>query len=179
LMNENPSTSVERNVKVVADSSILIHLSRIGRFYLLRSVCDRIVIASSVFREVVERGWGLAGSLETERAVREGWISVIDAVDKSRARETAVDQGIHPANAETVQVAREVKASTLLADEEEVRELAERFEIEVVGCLGLLVEAVRRKLISVREGREDAERLVQEGYRVSDEVLREFYASLG
>jgi len=59
--------------------------------------------------EVVERGWGLAGSLETERATREGWIKVLDVVDKWKAREMATMHGVHLANAETVQLARELR----------------------------------------------------------------------
>jgi len=120
----------------------------------------------------------LAGSLETERAMREGWIKVLNVVDKWKAREMATMHGVHLANAETVQLAREVKATTLLANEEEVRGLADQFGIEVRGCLGLLLEAVKRKLITIKEAMGDAERLMEEGYRVSEEVLKEFYALL-
>jgi len=87
--------------------------------------------------------------------------------------------GIHLANVETVQLAREVKASILLANEEEVRDLATEFGLEVRGCLGLLAEATRRELISVEEAKQDAKRLIDEGYRVSEEVLKEFYTMLG
>lgn len=159
---------------VVADASILIHLSRIGRFHLLRDVYGELHITPSVFAEVVEKGWGLAGSMETERAVRGGWIKVLDVVDKWKARDNSAMYGIHLANAETVQLAREARASILLADEEEIRELAVKSGLEVRGCLGLLVEAVRRRLISVNEAKRDAERLTEEGYRVSEEVLKEF-----
>jgi len=163
---------------VVADASVLIHLSRIGRFHLLMNVYSPISVTSSVFAEVVEKGWGLAGSIETERAVHEGWIKVLDVVDKWKAREMAVTRRIHLANAETVQLAREVKANILLADEEEVRELAAEFGLEVRGCLGLLAEAARRELISVKEAKQDAKRLIEEGYRISEEVLKEFYTML-
>lgn len=163
---------------VVSDASILIHLSRIGCFHLLKGLYDQIAIASSVFSEVVERGWGLAGSLETDRAVRDGWMKVLDVVDRWKAREMAVARRIHLANAETVQLARESKADVLLADEEEVRELAAEFGIEVRGCLGLLAEAARGRLITVAEAKRDAQRLVEEGYRVSEEVLREFHKLL-
>lgn len=163
---------------VVSDASILIHLSRIGRFHLLKGLYDQIAIASSVFSEVVERGWGLAGSLETDRAVREGWMKVLDVVDRWKAREIAVAHRIHLANAETVQLARESKADVLIADEEEVRELAAEFGLEVRGCLGLLAEAAKGRLITVAEAKKDARRLVEEGYRVSEEVLREFHKLL-
>ena len=164
---------------VVADASVLIHLSRIGRFHLLKNIYNQVSVASSVFAEVVEKGWGLAGSIETERAVHEGWIKVHDVIDKWRAREMAVAHKIHLANAETIQLTREVKASILLADEEEVRELATEFGLEVIGCLGLLAEAAKRELISVKEAKQDAKRLIEEGYRISEVVLKEFYTVLG
>ena len=145
---------------------------------MLKNVYNQISVTSSVFTEVAEKGWGLAGSIETERAVREGWIKVLDVVDKWKAREMAVTRGIHLANAETVPLAREAKASILLANEEEVRELAGQFGIKVRGCLGLLIDAVKRNLITVNGAREDAERLVEEGYRVSEEVLKEFLTLL-
>ncbi len=163
---------------VVADASILIHLSRIGRLHLLKGIYGKIVIASSVFTEVVERGWGLAGSLETEKAVRAGWIKVSDVVDRLRAREMAATRGIHSTNAETVQLARESRAVTLLADEEEIRDLAAQFGMKVTGCLGLLVQAASRGLITTKEAETDAARLVKGGHRTSEAVLKEFRALL-
>jgi predicted nucleic acid-binding protein len=94
---------------------------------------------------------------------------------KWKAREMAVTRRIQLANAETIQLAREANANVLLADENEVRELAAEFGLEVRGCLGLLVEAVRRQLISINEAEQDAERLMEEGYRISEEVLKKFH----
>ncbi len=59
-----------------------------------------------------------------------------------------------------------------------VREVAVEFGLEVRGCLGLLVEAVRRKLVSAKEAKQDAKKLIDEGYRISEEVLKEFYILL-
>jgi len=53
--------------------------------------------------------------------------------------------------------------------------LAAESGLEVRGCLGLLVEAVRQRLISIDEAKQDAERLMEEGYRVSEEVLKKFH----
>ena len=61
-------------MKAVADSSLLIHLSAIGRFYLLRELFEEIVIPEGVYGEVVVEGWGLSGSLETSEAVRGGFL---------------------------------------------------------------------------------------------------------
>jgi predicted nucleic acid-binding protein len=73
---------------------------------------------------------------------------------------------------------REVKASILLADEEEIRELAVEFGFQVRECLRLLIEPVRLKLISTEAAKRDAERLMEEDYRVSEKVLKEFHSIL-
>ena len=163
---------------VVADASVLIHLSRIGCFHLLKSLYGDVVICPSVYVEVVERGWGLPGSVEIERAVHEGWMKVVDIVDKRKAGETAREHNIQVANAETVQLAQEAKPDFVLANEEEVRSLAQGFGLRIRGCLGVLVEAARRKLISVLEARDKGEELRASGYRMSNEILKSFYVAL-
>lgn len=166
---------MNRTSTIIADSSILIHLSKIGQFHLLKKIYGEITIARSVYTEVVEKGWGLAGSLEAEDAIQDGWIKTLDITGKWKAREMATAHGIHLANAETVQLAHESEAVLILADEGEVRELAQKSGMRVRGCLGVLVEAAKREIIGVDEAREDAEKLMEEGYRVSEEVLREFH----
>ena len=163
---------------VIADASVLIHLSRIGRFRLLRHLFSTIYIPRGVYREVVEVGWSLPGSVETEEAVREGWIKVEDVRDRLEVRELIVRHGLHAANAEVLQLAVELGARELLADEAKIRDLAEGRGIKVRGCMGVLIEAARRGLLSVREAREALNELVRKGYRVSREVLRKAHEIL-
>jgi len=157
---------------VVADASVLIHLSRIGRFRLLRRLFSTIHIPEGVYREVVEIGWSLPGSVETEEAMRGGWIKVEDVEDRLKVRELTVRHGLHAANAEVLQLAVERGARELLADDAKIRELAEEWGIKVQGCMGVLIEAARRGLLSVHEAREALDELVRRGYRASREVLR-------
>ncbi len=64
---------------VVSDSSPLIHLSRIGRLYLLREFFKEILIPQAVYHEVVVDGEGRPGS----RKVKESpWIRVMEIRDK-------------------------------------------------------------------------------------------------
>jgi len=44
------------NSHIVADSSTLIHLSKIGRFHPLRDLYKKISIPRGVYTEVVEKG---------------------------------------------------------------------------------------------------------------------------
>jgi len=163
---------------IISDASVLIHLSRIGLFSLLKSLYSELTISPSVFHEVVEKGWGLPGSKETNRAVLEGWVKVVSVVDKAESVKIAERHGIQMANAETVQLAKELKSSLVLADEEEVRRLVEEYGLEVHGCLGVLVEAAKARLITVSEATKAAEQLRGSGYRISSKTLKSFREAL-
>ena len=163
---------------IIADASVLIHLSRIGLFDLLRSLYHELTISPSVFHEVVEKGWGLPGSRETNRAVLEGWVKVTSVANRPEAVKIAEHHGIQMANAETVRLAKELKSSLVLADEQEVRGLVEDYGFEVRGCLGVLIEAARARLITASEAMKAAEELRSSGYRISNKTLKSFREAL-
>lgn len=167
------------DMMVVSDASVLIHLAKVGYFYLLRGLYGELVMATGVYLEVVERGWGFPGSLETEKAVREGWMKVMRVNDKTGVTDLMRRCGISLGNAETVQLAVESRAELVLADEAEVRMLIEEHSVEVRGCIGVLIEAARRGVISTNEAEKGIENLVETGYRVSDNVLNQARRLLG
>jgi len=165
-------------MKVVSDASVLIHMARIERFSLLRSLYGELTISTGVYLEVVEEGWGFPGSFETENAVRKGWLEVKGVTDKVKIAEFMRRYNISLGNAETVQLAVESRAELALADEAEVRYLLEEHSIITRGCIGVLIEAAKKGLISTEETKEDIRRLVDTGYRVSDKVLSQAYRLL-
>ena len=109
-------------MRVIADASILIHLSAIGRFYLLKELFQEITIPEGVYTEVVIEGWGLSGSLETPEAIKNKFITINQAMDKEKVKEISHQYKISINNAEVIQLAKEMNAHIVLADEEEVRE---------------------------------------------------------
>jgi hypothetical protein len=159
-------------MKVIADASILIHLSAIGRFYLLKEFFEEITIPEGVYREVVVEGWGLSGSLETSEAVKDNVLKVKQVIDKEKVREISEEYRISTSNAEVIQLAKEMNAKVVLANEEEVRGLAESTGFKVRGCLGLLMEAVKDRIISPSQAIQDIDNLVKSGYRISDDIIR-------
>jgi predicted nucleic acid-binding protein len=67
---------------VICDSSVLIHLSGIGRLGLLRELYGKLIVPSAVWREVVEEGMGRPGVIEVQEARGEGWIEVRPATQE-------------------------------------------------------------------------------------------------
>ncbi len=160
-------------MKVIADASILIHLSAIGRFHLLKELFKAVVIPEGVYTEVVIDGWGLSGSLETSQAIRAGSIKVNQVMDKEKIKEKSQEYKVSTSNAEVIQLGKEINAEVVLADEEEVREAAEATGFRVRGCLGILMEAVKNKAVSPQQAIADIDSLVKSGYRVSDDIVNE------
>lgn len=65
---------LQKHKVVVSNSSPLIHLSRIGRLYLLKELFGEVIILHAVYHEVVVEGRGRPGSQEVKEA---SWIKVM------------------------------------------------------------------------------------------------------
>lgn len=157
--------------KVIADASILIHFSAIGRFQLLKELFKEITIPEGVYTEVVIEGRGLVGSLETSEAIKTEFLKVNQVTDKEKVKEISEKYKISTSNAEVIQLAQEMNMELVLANEEEVRNGAESAGFKVRGCLGLLMAAVKNKFISSQQAVQDIDKLIESGYRISDNIV--------
>ena len=71
----------------------------------------------------MKKSWwkdGVFPDLETAEAIRSSFIAVKRVIDKEEVRNISYEYGI--SNAEVIQLAKEMNAEVVLADEEEVRE---------------------------------------------------------
>lgn len=127
---------------VVADSTPLIALARIGRLELLKSLYGELIIPDAVHYEVVHSGNDRAGVAQVQKAV---WIKrrVVEnevAVQLLRER---LDRG----ESEAIILALELEADLLLMDEMKGRRVAEAQGIAVTGTVGAIISAKRQNLI--------------------------------
>jgi len=74
-------------------------------------------------------------------------------------------------NAEVIQLSKELNAEIVLANEEEVRVAAQEAGFQVKGCLGILVDSVKNKIISPRQAIQDIDNLLASGYRISEDII--------
>ena len=126
---------------IVADSSPLIYLSRLGFFSLLRILHDSVIVPASVWNEVAIGGAGLPESQALQAAVADGWIQVKSPSAKAPElgdREKNLGAGeVHG-----IQLARELHA-VLATDDAEGRALAEHLGVKVTGTVGILIRATK------------------------------------
>ena len=128
---------------IVADSSPLIALGRIGRLDLLHSIFGKLLIPEAVWREVVEAGINRLGAAEVADS---GWIERRAVQDTLMVALLRHDLGA--GESEAIVLARETNADFILMDERLGRSAARSLGIKPVGIVGVLIEARERGLLS-------------------------------
>lgn len=150
---------------VVADSSPLIALCRVGRLELLHDLFGLLILPEAVWQEVAATYPEKTGAAGIASA---SWIEHRSVQDMQLVNLLRQDLGA--GESEAIVLAREVKADVLLMDERRGRNAAKRLGITCTGLVGLLLEARRRGILA------DPARVGQElrdvaGFWISDELM--------
>ena len=139
---------------IVADATVLVALSKMGRLVLLRDVYGRVIIGEVVKIEVLDQGKAISapGVEQIERALEERWVRVVRLAAKERRlmrrilRNTRLDEG----EAESLSLAHGRKLR-LIVDDKQARALAATLGIAYLGTAGMLLAACLRGHISLEE----------------------------
>lgn len=152
---------------VVADTSPLLHLARIGRLELVASALGPVVVPRTVWSELIQPGT----RAEVIKALRAAtWIELRDDPEPA-------DLGLDPGETAAILLAEALSADALLIDERRGRAVAQERGLAVIGTLGVLAGAKRAGAI------ERAAPLVQalreDGFWLSDTLVATFLAAVG
>jgi predicted nucleic acid-binding protein len=151
---------------VVADSSPLIAMGRIGQLEILHAVFGQLLLPDAVWREVVEGAADKPGSSDVASA---SWIERRTVNDLAWVNLLKHDLGA--GEAEAIILAKETGADFILMDERLGRSAAERLGLKVVGLIGALIEARKQGLITNANAGAMMERLSNEaGFWISEEL---------
>lgn len=127
---------------VIADTSPLIGLSRIGRLALLPKLSQKIIVPPAVISEISAAGISSPGASDL---IRQPWITV-GLPDVTRLPDFLPLLG--RGEAEALVIAQATPNSTLLLDDLRARKVARKLSIQVVGTVGLLSIAKTKGLIN-------------------------------
>ena len=128
---------------VVADSSCLIGLSKVGQLDLLRQLFGQVLIPKAVYHEVVVRGANRPGASEVAAA---GWIEVCEIKDQLALRTLKLTLGV--GESEAIILASENSADFLILDDWKARQIALGLDLPVVGKVAILSKAVEKRLLA-------------------------------
>lgn len=157
--------------RVVVDSSCLIGLAQIKKFDLLKEIFREIFIPEAVYKEVVIRGKGEAGSKETKTAVKEGWI--VKKKVKDRIAVNALSSIFGIGESEVIILSKELGSDYALIDEKIAREQAELMDINTMGIFGI-IDLALEKDISINK-RDLVDQLRKAGFRINTKLYKQMF----
>jgi predicted nucleic acid-binding protein len=147
---------------VVADSSCLIGLSKIGQLDILRELFGEIRVPAAVYHEVVIMGAGKPGA-EAVKAAE--WIIRQEVKDELAVKTLRVNP-LGLGECEAMVLALEQRADFLILDDGNARKAALALELPVIGTLAILHQAAQKGLLA--DLPETLERLKRAGFRFAD-----------
>lgn len=128
---------------VVSNTSPLTNLAAIGQFALLQKLYANIHIAEGVWNELNAQGKHWPGR---EEVAKSDWIERHEV--KNQRLVNALRQDLDRGEAESIALSLELNADLIILDEKEGRHTAQRFDLNVVGVIGVLLEAKSKDFIS-------------------------------
>jgi uncharacterized protein len=128
-------------VTVVCNATPLINFAAINRLDILQAVFGQITIPQAVYNETT--GTGFLGSPFVLQAIASGWLQVrqVSAIASNISLE--LDDG----EREAIALALETGEQQILLDEREARQVSQRFGLQVIGTLGILLLAKQQQII--------------------------------
>lgn len=148
---------------IIADSSPIIALSRIGKLDILKNLYGKIFIPRAVEKEIL-----LEHSNKINLA-KITWIKTKSLSQHLSVDILSIDLGL--GESETLGLALELKADLIILDEIAARAMAESLRIKYTGVLGALLKAKEKKLIvSVKELLDS---LCQNEFRISRQLYHD------
>src|SRR5207245_1983487 len=126
---------------IIADSSPLIGLARIGQLHIVHSLSKRVVVPVAVWSEVTGARADAPGAREV---ASQTWIEIQDA-DPAVVAPLLILLG--RGEAEALALAQREPAAVLLLDDLRARKVAERLQLRRMGTVALLGLAKREGLI--------------------------------
>lgn len=152
---------------VVSDTSVLVNLAWLSRLDILPAMYGDVIIPTAVWEEIVVLGKGKVGAREIAQAE---WIK--QATPRNASLIASLRQTLDDGEAQGIALALELSADLLLIDERLGRMTAKYFDLEIIGLLGILIQAKQEGLIDAIKPLLDQLRF-EIGFRVSAELYQE------
>ena len=158
-------------MKIVANSTPLIELSKIHRLELLRDVYHSIIIPEQVYAEVVIDGVGEPGATEVAESQ---WILRRAVTNENQVLRLHANTPLDLGECGAIVLAQEIDARQVIIDDRVARRVAMAQGLPVIGTVGVLLIAKARHIIPAVKPLLDELRL--HGTRISPKLYRQTLA---
>lgn len=154
---------------VIADTTPIITLLKIGHFDILRDLYKNVHIPRAVFRELTENSDYVDEALAVRRA---DFLIIRDDISAEKVdllrRATGLDQG----ESEAIILADTNETKVLIIDESHGRAVAEQMNIKITGVIGVLIAAYKKNLLSDTQIKESVDVMRQSNRFISETLYK-------
>ena len=161
-------------LRVIANSSPLIHLAKIGQLNLLKELYGIIIVPKAVIKEAVIDGKDREDAKIIKKAE---WIKQeeVQNIKLKKSIAMVLDEG----ESEAIVLALEGKKeeALLILDDYEARDYARNYQIKVTGVIGIILRAKKIGLIEDLE--EILTKLQTTGFRIKEELFKKILNEYG
>lgn len=162
--------------EIIFDNCVLSNFALSDSFFIIKKFySNKGYITDFVYAENTKgilRGY--RGLTLTREAVKEGWIkeiSIKNNKDRELFENLSVSLGFGEAS--SIAIAKS-KGFTFACDDRAARKEAEVLGIKLTGTLGILIKAVKKKLVSQNEADEILRKMIKAGFYSPMKSVREF-----
>ncbi|MEE8167637.1 MAG: DUF3368 domain-containing protein [Candidatus Hydrothermarchaeales archaeon] len=159
----------------------MIYLGKVGKLELLKDY-DEVFISPTVYEETVSKGIekGFLDAKIIQKAVDGGMVKLkkLNTEQSKEALELTKFAGIELGEAEAIILAKDLKAE-LLIDDVVAHGVGRTFGMEPLWTTSYILKLVSKERLTKTGAREIIEKLVEAGYRISEDVLVEVLRRLG
>jgi predicted nucleic acid-binding protein len=131
-------------VIVVSNATPLITLAKVGYFNVLQQLFTEITISQEVWNEVVVKGTGRSGSVETAKA---SWIQIVSLANPAQLSIWRTQYNLGAGEVSTILLAKELSAGLALIDERKARILAANEGLTLGGSIAALEQGYRNNYV--------------------------------
>lgn len=152
---------------VIADTTPLISLMKIGQLTLLKELFGKVCIPEAVYRELVINPMFKSEAQEIENCE---YIKVVNVTDKRAVRILRKATGLDIGESEAIVLTDEQHGNLILMDEAKGRNVAKMMGIKIMGTIGILMVALEKQLISYTKTVQAIEILKESGRHMKEDL---------
>jgi uncharacterized protein len=159
-------------VIIVADTTPLSELAKVGHLNLLQDVFGQVTIPQEVYREVTTGNHPAVAVVKLAT-----WIQIRPISDTQKLSILQQSTNLDLGECAAIVLAEEIGASQILLDELKARQVAKARNLSVIGTIGTLILAKQRGVIvNIKVILDD---LIEEGTYISKRIYQDALAVAG
>lgn len=150
---------------VVSDTTAITHLAKIGSLNILQKLYAEILIPEAVFSELSQVRKSQPGALQV---LNSRWIKVVKIQNNTVVEK--LKKHLDLGESEAIALSIELQADVLIIDEVAGRNIAKKLDQNIIGMIGVLLEAKKKGyILSVKPY---LDKLRTTGFRMGEDIYK-------